>query len=225
MQLSTADSKPLIFLILEDHPEVAQNNCLFLQKLEPSALCIICNSHADALERLQIEIPALVTVDLLFGTFTGEQYAVSSLRFLQQVFRDYPFLNILIYTSEYDYLKSLTNFIGRHQGGFVVVSKIERRKAFLEGARHALEGKLEIPKELRKGIELSDRELQVLSLLCKDSLTDKAIAQEMHLSLKTVQNCILRLKVKLDIDYFDENITSTRVALCMQAMRRKLILP
>ncbi|BBC22982.1 response regulator transcription factor [Pseudanabaena sp. ABRG5-3] len=225
MQISTAESKPLIFLILEDHPEVAQNNCLFLQKLEPSALCIIFNNHADALERLKREIPSLVIVDLLFGTFTGEQYAIPSLRFLQQVFQDYPFLNILIYTSEYDYLKPLTNLIGRHQGGFVVVSKIERRKAFLEGARHALEGRLEIPKELRYGIELSDRELQVLSLLCKESLTDKAIAQKMNLSLKTVQNCILRLKMKLDIDYFDENITSTRVALCMQAIRRKLILP
>jgi DNA-binding NarL/FixJ family response regulator len=218
-------TKPLLFLILEDHPEVAQNNCLFLQKLEPSALCIICNNHAEALERLKLETPDLVTVDLLFSTFTGEQYAVSSLRFLQKVFQDYPFLNILIYTSEYDYLKPLTNLMGRHQGGFVVVSKIERRKSFLDGARHALEGKLEIPKELRKGIEISDRELQVLSLLCKDSLTDKAIAQKMNLSLKTVQNCILRLKMKLDIDYFDENITSTRVALCMQAIRRKLILP
>ena len=218
-------TKPLLFLILEDHPEVAQNNCLFLQKLEPSALCIICNNHAEALESLKLEIPDLVTVDLLFSTFTGEQYAVSSLKFLQKVFQDYPFLNILIYTSEYDYLKPLTNLMGRHQGGFVVVSKIERRKAFLDGARHALEGRLEIPKELRHGIELSDRELQILSLLCEESLTDKAIAQQMNLSLKTVQNCILRLKVKLDIDYFDENNTSTRVALYMQAIRRKLILP
>jgi|JFJP01.1.fsa_nt_gi DNA-binding NarL/FixJ family response regulator len=218
-------TKPLLFLILEDHPEVAQNNCLFLQKLEPSALCTIVNNHADALERLKLETPDLVTVDLLFGTLTGAQYAIPSLRFLQQVFKDYPFLNILIYTSEYDYLKPLTSLMGRHQGGFVVVSKIERRKAFLDGARHALKGRLEIPKELRKCIELSDRELQILALLCKDSLTDKAIAQQMNLSLKTVQNCILRLKVKLDIDYYDENNTSTRVALCMQAIRRKLILP
>jgi DNA-binding NarL/FixJ family response regulator len=56
-------------------------------------------------------------------------------------------------------------------------------------------------------------------------MTDKAIAQHLNLSLKSVQNCVLRLKVKLDIDYFDENHTSPRVALCMQAVRRKLILP
>ncbi len=217
--------KPLLFLILEDHPEVAQNNCLFLQKLEPSALCNIVNNHADALEQIKLEMPDLVTVDLLFGTSTGEQYAIASLMFLRQVFQDYPFLNILIYTSEYDYLKPLIRLMGRHQGGFVVVSKIERRKAFLDGARHALEGRLEIPKELRYGIDLSDRELQILSLLCQGSLTDRAIAQQLNLSLKTVQNSVLQLKVKLDIDYLDENITSARVAVCMQAVRRKLILP
>jgi DNA-binding NarL/FixJ family response regulator len=225
MQLSKADSRLLVFLILEDHPEVAHNNCLFLQKLEPSAVCTVVDNHTDALEQIKLQTPDLVTVDLLFGTLTGEQYAIPSLRFLQQVFQDYPFLNILIYTSEYDYLKPLINLIGRHQGGFVVVSKMERRKAFLEGARHALEGKLEIPRELRYGIDFSDRELQVLSLLCKESLTDKAIAQQLNLSLKSVQNCVQRLKIKMDIDYLDENTTSARVALCMQAVRQKLIFP
>jgi DNA-binding NarL/FixJ family response regulator len=225
MQLSTNGSTPLFFMILEDHPEVAQNNCLFLQKLHPTARCRTVNQHADALECLKLEIPDLITIDLLFGTLTGEQYAIPSLQFLQQIFQDYPFLNILIYTSEYDYLKPLANLIGRHQGGFVVVSKTERRKAFLDGARHALEGKLEIPRELRHGLDFSERELQILSLLCQESLTDRAIAQQMNLSLKTVQNCILRLKVKMNIDYLDDNSTSTRVALCMQAVRQKLILP
>jgi hypothetical protein len=45
----------------------------------------------------------------------------------------------------------------------------------------------------------------------------------MNLSLKTIQNCVQRLKVKLSVDYLDENQTSPRVALCMEAMRRKLL--
>ncbi|BAU62910.1 two component transcriptional regulator, LuxR family [Stanieria sp. NIES-3757] len=214
-----------IFLILEDHPEVAQNNCLFLQKFNPEAICQIVDTHIAALERINLETPDLVIVDLLFGTLTGEQSAQASLNFLQQVFQDYPKLNILIYTSEYSYLKSLTTAIAHHQGGFVVVSKLERRRAFLEGVKHALDGKLEIPRELRYDIELDERELQVLILLCRESLTDKAIAQRMNISLKTVQNCVQRLKAKLGIDYFDQDNTSARVALCMEAVRRKLILP
>lgn len=218
------ESKPPLFLILEDHPEVAQNNYLFLQKLEPEAICQIAQTHTEVLERLQLEIPDIVIIDLLFGTATGEQSAQASLALLQQIFHDYPMLNILIYTSEYGYLKPLTKSISRHQGGFVVVSKLERRKAFLEGVKHALDGKLEIPRELRYDIDLDEREMQVLILLCRESLTDKAIAMRLNLSLKTIQNCVQRLKAKLSIDYLDENDTSTRVALCMEAVRRKLIL-
>jgi DNA-binding NarL/FixJ family response regulator len=139
--------------------------------------------------------------------------------------KDYPTLNILIYTSEYSYLKPLSSRISHHQGGFVVVSKLERRKAFLEGARHALEGKLVIPKELRHDIELTERELEVLKLLCQKSMPDKAIAQYLNISLKTAQNCVQRLKAKLGTDHLDDNHISSRVALCMEAVRRKLIAP
>jgi DNA-binding NarL/FixJ family response regulator len=54
-------------------------------------------------------------------------------------------------------------------------------------------------------------------------MSSRAIAQHMNLSLKTIQNCVQHLKVKLDIDFMDENHTSPRVALCMEAMRRKLL--
>lgn len=217
------ESKSPLFLILEDHPEVAQNNCLFIQKLQPDAICQITHTPTEALERLKLETPDLMIVDLLFGASNGEQSAQPSLDLLRKVFQDYPLLNILIYTSEYRYLQPLTKLISRHQAGFVVVSKLERRKAYLTGVKHALEGKLEIPRELRYDIDLDPRELQVLRLLCEEYLTDKAIAQRLNVSLKTAQNCVQHLKAKLGIDFLDEHDTSTRVALCMEAVRRKLI--
>ncbi|MGB8701146.1 MAG: LuxR C-terminal-related transcriptional regulator, partial [Thermosynechococcaceae cyanobacterium] len=207
MHSSPKESQPRVFLVIEDHPEVAQNNCLFLEQVDPAALCTIANTHPEALERLKLEPIALAVVDLLVGTLTGEQSAQNGIAFLQQVLQQYPTLNILIYTSEYSYLKPLSNRIGHHQGGFVVVSKLERRKAFLDGANLALEGKLSLPRELRQDIDLTERELEVLKLVCQQTMTDKAIAQHMNLSLKTVQNCVQHLKVKLDIDYLDENHT------------------
>jgi DNA-binding NarL/FixJ family response regulator len=223
MQSRKPDSPPPVFLVIEDHPEVAQNNCLFLKQVDPDALCTIANTHPEALERLNLEPITLAVVDLLVGTLTGEQSAKNGIAFLQQVLQQYPTLNILIYTSEYSYLKPLSNRISHHQGGFVVVSKLERRKAFLNGANLALDGKLSLPRELRLDIDLTERELEVLKLVCQQTMTDKAIAQHMNLSLKTVQNCVQHLKVKLDIDYLDETHTSPRVALCMEAMRRKLL--
>lgn len=225
MSLNLPDAQQPVFLVIEDHPEVAQNNCLFLEKLESTAVCTIASTHTEALERLKLEPITLAVVDLLVGTLTGEQSAHNGITFLQQVLQQYPTLNILIYTSEYSYLKPLSKRISQHQGGFVVVSKLERRKAFLDGAALALDGKLSLPRELRHDFDLTERELEVLKLVCQKTMTDKAIAQHLNLSLKTIQNCVQHLKVKLDIDYLDETHTSPRVALCMEAVKRKLILP
>jgi DNA-binding NarL/FixJ family response regulator len=92
-------SSPAIFLVIEDHPEVAQNNCLFLEKLEPTAICTIASTHPEALERLALEPVTLAVVDLLVGTLTGDQSARNGIAFLQLILEQYPTLNILIYTS------------------------------------------------------------------------------------------------------------------------------
>ena len=217
------DSTLPIFLIVEDHPEVAQNNCLFLQKLNRAAICTIAKTPKEALALLEVETPALIVVDLQFGTMSGEQSAQPGLDLLQQIFENYPTLNILIYTIEYTYLRGLIKPLSHHQGGFVIVSKLQRRQAFLEGAECALNGELYIPRELRSEMDLNEKDLKVLELLCKESLTDKAIAHQMNISLKTAQNYVQRLKVKLNLENSDSEQISSRVALCMEALRRKII--
>lgn len=210
-----------LFLIVEDHPEVAENNCKFLQDLYPSATCIIVDHPGKARERLTLEKPNLIVFDLQYGTISGINSATEGLSFLAYLFKEYPQLNILVYTSDPSLLKSELNLINEHQGGFVVVNKIERRKLFVEGAELALNGDFKVPLELRKQLVLSDKELQLLELLCKESLTDKAIALKMNVSLKTIQNYVQKIKVKLNIDNSDE--ISSRVALCMEILKRKLI--
>lgn len=212
-----------VFLIVEDHPEVAENNCYFLNKLEPKAICITVDTPEKALVRLKSEMPSLAVIDLQFTTNRGEQLAQPGLDLLQEIFVNYPNLNILIYTSEYSYLNQLINPIGHHLGGFVVVSKLQRRNAFIEGAKNALNGQLQLPRELRQKINLNERDLELLELVCKESLTDKAIASRLNISLKSVQNYVQRLKVKLNIHHSELGEISVRVELCMEALRRKLI--
>jgi DNA-binding NarL/FixJ family response regulator len=214
-----------VFLIVEDHPEVAENNSYFLKKLEPNAICIIVDTPEKALFRLKSEIPSLAVIDLQFTTDNGDQLPQLGLNLLRHIFINYPTLNILIYTSEYSYLNQLVNQIGSHQGGFVVVSKLERRNAFIEGAKNALDGELKLPRELRFNLNLNDKDLELLKLLCEESLTDKAIASRLNISLKSVQNYIQRLKFKLNINHSNINETSSRVELCMEAIRNKLITP
>ena len=75
-------SKP-IFFVLEDHPEVAENNCLYLKKIEPSASCVVLNKPQQAWERLKLEIPSLFVIDLQIGKISGEQSAQETLKLLK----------------------------------------------------------------------------------------------------------------------------------------------
>jgi DNA-binding NarL/FixJ family response regulator len=218
------DNKKPLFLIVEDHPEVAENNSYFLKKLEPNAICIIVDTPEKAMLRLKLETPSLVIIDLQFTTETGDQLPQPGLNLLQHIFINYPHLNILIYTSEYSYLHQLVKSIGHHQGGFVVVSKLERRNVFIEGAKNALDGELQLPKDLRLNIDLNDQDIEFLKLLCKESLTDKAIACRLNISLKSAQNYIQRLKVKLNIEHSESGEINSRVELCMKALQSKLII-
>lgn len=217
------DIKP-IFFVLEDHPEVAENNCLYLQKIEPSATCVVIDQPQQARERLELEIPSLFVIDLQIGNLTGEQSAQDSLQLLEYIFANFPTLNVLIYSSEHSYLRPLKNLIGKHQGGFVVTSKMERRKYFIQGAKNALAGQLVLPSDLRLELDLSSIETEILYLLGQRYLTDKAIAQELNVSVRKVQNHIQQLKCKLELDDLEPSSTSFRVALSMEAARRKLLL-
>ncbi|WP_019508161.1 HTH domain-containing protein [Pleurocapsa sp. PCC 7319] len=216
-------SKP-IFFVLEDHPEVAENNCLYLQKIEPSASCVVLNKPQQVWERLKLEIPSLFVIDLQIGNITGEQSTKESLELLEYIFGDYPKLNILVYTSEHSYLRPLRKLISKHQGGFVINSKMQRRKHFVQGAKSALAGQLVLPPDLRQEVDFSSIESQILQLLGQQYLTDKAIARELNVSVRKVQNHIQQLKLKLDIDGLEPSCTSFRVALSMEAVRRKMLL-
>ncbi len=213
---------PLKFLIVEDHPEVAQNNCEWLQRIAADAQCITVTNPMDGILRLQREQPDLVVSDLLYGQTSGEQSAEPGLEFLRHIFETYPTLNVMAYSSEPLLLTPLVGLISKHQGGFAAVNKMERRTIFLEGAKSALNGELRMPRELRGLTKLTEREIEVLNLLCKEALTDQAIADRIHTSKKTVQNCIQRLKEKLDI-FESEDEINARVAMCMTAVQKKII--
>lgn len=210
------------FLIVEDHPEVAKNNCEWLQKLAADAFCETVTDPVMALKRLKDYQPDLVVVDLLYGQTSGEQSAEPGLNLLRQIFSTYPNLNIMVYSSEPLLLTPLGESIGKHEGGFAAVNKMDRRTQFLEGAKSALSGELKIPRELRSLVHLTDREIEVLALICKEALTDQAVADRIYTSKKTVQNHVQRLKEKLGIA-MEETETNGRIALCIEAMRRKLV--
>lgn len=212
-----------IFWIVEDHPEVAQNNSNWLQKLDENAHCLIFSSPEEAELRLKSEVPNLIVVDLLYGQVSGVQSAIPGLNFLSFLLQNHPELNILIYSSEPSLLKPIVREINLHSGGFVVANKLGRRTLYLEGAKSALNSELRLPRDLREEIILTDKESEVLELLCKEYLSDITIAERLNISKRTAQGYIQRLKEKLNINYMNDKETNYRVALCIEAVKRKLI--
>ena len=218
------NSKKPLFLVVEDHPEVAANNCDWLKKLESECRCLTAVNPEQAIERLKLERPDLIVVDILFGNTRCEQSAREGLGLLRQIFEQYPTLNVLVYSSEYMRLAPLMKWIDSHEGGFAVANKFDLRSVYLERARSALNGELRIPRELRQQLKLTDQEAEILRLLCEESLKDQAMASRLSLSKRAVQNHVLRLKEKLGVDALDEDqggfkedIRNSRVALCVRA--------
>jgi DNA-binding NarL/FixJ family response regulator len=212
------------FWIVEDHPEVAKNNGDWLLKVEPTAQCEFFSEPQRVQQKLTTTQPDLLVTDLLYGQTSGEQSAQPGLDLLRYIFSHHPQTNILVYSSEPLLLAPLAESLGQHEGGFVAVNKMERRSYFVEGAQAALNGELKLSRELRSLVKLTEREQQVLQLMCHESLTDQAVAERIYTSKKTVQNCVQRLKEKLGVA-LDEESANSRVGLCMEAVRRKLLTP
>lgn len=70
------------------------------RKFDPSAICVIANTPQEAQQRLQIDMPDLIVLDLQFFTPSGSQSAKSAFQLLELIFDAYSSLNILIYSSE-----------------------------------------------------------------------------------------------------------------------------
>ncbi len=211
-----------LFWVIEDHPEVAKNNCEWLLKVDDQAQCEMIADPQKAQQRLEKSQPDLLVADLLYGKTSGEQSAHPGLDLLSYIFTHHPRLNLLIYSSEPLLLSPLAEQLSKHEGGFVAVNKMDRRSQFVEGATSALEGELKLPRELRSLVKLTERERMILQLICQESLTDQAVAERIFTSKKTVQNCVQRLKEKLGIP-LEEEATNSRISLCMEAVRRKLM--
>ncbi|MFQ3617975.1 MAG: response regulator [Cyanobacteriota bacterium] len=208
------------FLIVEDHQEVAERNRDFLQQVDPNCRCAIANNPTQAMEFLSLESPDLIVVDLLYGTFSGEQSAEPGINLLRHIFERYTDLNVLVYSSEYRLLTPLISYIDSHKGGFAVANKLDRRSTYIKFAQSALNGELCLPRELRQSSNLNPQDLEVLNLLCNDCLSDDALANRLNVSRRAAQNYVKRLKQRLDVDLIYTEEANHRVAICKMARER-----
>jgi len=209
---SNAQAGNTRILVVDDHPIVRQGFALLINK-EPDL--IVCGEAEDApgaLEALASFEPAVVTVDISLKGSNG-------LELVKSIRSQYPKTRVLVVSMHEESLYA-ERVIRAGAHGYIM--KDEASEKIVTGIRQVMSGEVYVSEYIAKrtlhrlqggGSEagmsslerLTDRELEVFRLIGRGSGT-RQIAQELHLSIKTVETYREHLKKKLDIKSASELI-------------------
>lgn len=198
------EKKHRIFIV-DDHPLVREGLSNLINQQADLSVCGEAEDAAQALAGIGVKKPDLALIDISLKTASGLEL-VKDLRV--------HFPNVaLIVLSMHDELLYAERALRAGARGYVM--KRETSKDVLTAIRRVLEGdvyvservlnamarRLGTPRKAAAGSpveQLSDRELEIFRLLGQ-GLTTSQIAQDLHLSLKTVQAYCARAKDKFGV--------------------------
>lgn len=211
-----------VFVVIDDHESVLGGTVAVLQHSYPDTEILTAANSLRAQELIRSVSPELVMTDLsipeqLDGT-AQPQVGLELLRYLMET---YPELNIAVQSAHSKVLVRLKPAIDMHKAGFVVIDKSLGLKDMLKRVDWALQGLLYTPREIRAGLEVKPEWLEVLQLAFEESLQDKAIAQKMCVSERTVRHYWTKVQDALEV--YPEEGKNIRICTEMQARAQGLI--
>ncbi|MBE7384485.1 MAG: response regulator transcription factor [Leptolyngbya sp. SIO1E4] len=192
----------LKFLIVDDHATVLKGTVSELQESFPDSDIETASSAELALARIKNNQPDLLLLDLSIpSTEGGHAKTEIGLSLLKQLMEQTEDLNVTVLSSYIQRLIMIVSRIERHAGGFTVVDKNLPAAEMIMRVRWALQGITHTKdvKGIRAGIELRPEWLQVLKLAFEHGLQDKAIAEKMSISTRTVRLYFNKLQDALGI--------------------------
>jgi DNA-binding NarL/FixJ family response regulator len=198
------DRKHRIFLI-DDHPLVREWLASLIQQQSDLVVCGEADSASEATKRITAAKPHLAIVDLSLGE-------VSGLELIRHLKHMHPELLIIV-LSMHDERVYAPRALRAGARGYVM--KRETANRIVEAIHQVLDGKLGVSEAVSAILserfvngqaaaeespieQLSDRELQIFRLLGQGRDT-RTIAENLHLSIKTVQTYCARIKEKLGL--------------------------
>lgn len=186
--------------VVDDHEAVLAGTVSLLQKEYPEADIRTANNAQAAQKQLAVTLPNLLIMDLSIPATPGAPSQVESGMQLLRTFMDtYPELNIVVQSAHVRSLIRLKPAIDTHQGGFTIADKNLPMKEMLEKVDWAMRGLIYTPRDMRTGIEVKAEWLEVLLLAFKDGLQDKAIAERMNISERTVRHYWTKVQDALNV--------------------------
>src|ERR1700736_4567343 len=202
----TSRQKSRIFLV-DDHPLVREWLTNLINQQPDLEVCGEAENAAQALRGISTAKPKLAIIDISLN-------AASGLELVKDLCIQHPSVAPLVLSMHEEELYAERAMRAGARG---YVRKRETSKNILAAIRRILEGGIYVSSKLSNAMalkflkgqegaglprsrveELSDRELQVFHLLGQGRSTSQ-IADELHLSLKTVQAYCVRAKEKLGL--------------------------
>ncbi|MBX2864616.1 MAG: response regulator transcription factor [Leptolyngbyaceae cyanobacterium MAG.088] len=194
------------FVVLDDHAAVLAGTCSVLQEQYPDSKIATASTATDAETLISDTPPDLFVMDLSVPVKDGDKSQTQTgLDLLKTLLADYTDLNIVVQSAHVRSLVRLKPIIDTHQGGFTIADKSLTSNEMLTKVDWALKGLLYTPPEMRTGLEVKPEWLKVIELAFKESLTDKAIAERMHVGERTVRYYWTRVQDALQV-YPDDGI-------------------
>ena len=176
-------------VVVDDHELVLEGTVSGLQRQYPDANIVRAQTAEQAIELVKTYHPDLVVVDLSIPESTkATPKTETGLQLLRSLMKAYPTLNIVVQSAHAPSLVRLKLAINAHEGGFTIAEKSLPLKEMLTKVDWALQGLVFTPKEMRTGIEVKPEWLEMLRLAFHEGLQDKAIAERMNVSERTVRH-------------------------------------
>ena len=201
-----AEAQAPKFVVLDDHAAVLAGTCSVLQEEYPDSTITTATTVTEAKALLADTQPDLLVMDLSVPVKTGDSSQTQAgLDLLKSLLTEYADLNIVVQSAHVRSLVRLKPIIDAHQAGFTIADKSLTSSEMLTKVDWALKGLLYTPPEMRTGLEVKPEWLTVIELAFKESLTDKAIAERMHVGERTVRYYWTRVQDALQV-YPDSGI-------------------
>ncbi|NEP63282.1 MAG: response regulator transcription factor [Symploca sp. SIO2G7] len=214
--MANSEGTRTTFVVLDDHAAVLTGTCSVLQKQYPNSKITTASTASEAQSLVATASPDLLVMDLSVPVKTGDRSETDvGLNLLKSLLTEYAELNIVVQSAHTRSLVRLKPMIDIHRGGFTIADKSLTSDEMLTKVDWALKGLLYTPPEMRTGLEVKPEWLQVIELAFKECLTDKAIAERMHVGERTVRYYWTRVQDALQV-YPNEG-TNIRVQTYVRA--------
>ena len=224
MNQDLPEPAPPKILVIDDHELVLGGTIDVLQRQYPEAEILTASTSESAQTQVLKFKPDLIVMDLSIPETSGvTAQTETGIQLLKFLMKNYPTLNLVVQSANVRSLVRIKLDIDAHRGGFTVADKSLSSKEMLTRVDWALQGLTHTKnlKGIQTGLEFKPEWLTVLELAFQEGLQDKAIAERMTISERTVRHYWTKVQDALSV--YPQDGKNIRIQTEMRAREEGLI--